>query len=131
MIIKIGAAVVDGVMPDESVQTPVEQINTALGTIVMSKTAVTKGIMQSIAANIVQPASVALLKGYAIGESVVTVSFVDQSLTSAKTICAARVIAVDLQPIDQGAQEYPELTTMQASEPKTVYSGSIQIVIVG
>ncbi len=130
MIIRIGAAVIDGTIPDESANTPIETIDTSEGAIILERPLREKGFEQSVSVNLAQAASNILLRGYMSSQSTIAISFIDQTLGLTKFICNARVVGVDMAPIDQVAMELMNLTTMSAQPAESVYSGSLRIVVV-
>lgn len=129
MIIKIGAAVIDGTIPDESANTPIETIDTSEGAIILERPLRERGFEQSISVNLAQSAANSILRGYMSTQSTVAVAFIDQVLSQTKHICNARIIGVDMAPIDQSAMELLNLTTMSPQAPESVYSGSLRIVV--
>lgn len=130
MILKIGAAVIDGMLPVESANTPLEEITTSEGVVVLERPAREKGFTQSVSVSIAQKASYDLLRGYLASKAVVSVSFINESLEDSRVICSARIVGVDLAPIDGTAQELLKLHNMQVGDPESIFSGSLQLVVV-
>lgn len=132
MLIKIGAAIIDGNFPDESVNTPVETIDTSEGTIIIERKTKEKGFEQTISVGLAQETAYAVLRGYIVGKTIVAVSFIDAELTDTKFVCNARVVGCELSPMDQGAVNMFDLSKLNLREEsqESLYAGAIRIVVI-
>lgn len=130
MIIKIGAAVIDGNFPDTNGFTPVQEIDTQEGRVVLARdTSVKKGLRIPLTVSLTQQAAVNLLVSYRDTQAPVAMDYIDPTLSVVKNIGSVIVESVNLQPLDQAAWAMMDMQTLNGIEIESIRSGSVGLIV--
>lgn len=128
MIIKIGSAIIDGAWVDESNNSPVQEIETSEGMIIVMRPNRNRGLRQQLTVNTCQQESVILLNSYANLQTPVSVSFINEDGTTAKSSGNIIIEKVELAPLDAQAMSMLRLNTLNGILVESVYSGSLGVI---
>ena len=130
MIIKIGAAVIDGNFPDTNGFTPVQEIDTQEGRVVLARdTSVKKGLRIPLTVSLTQQAAVDLLVSYRDSQAPISMDYIDPKLSVVKNIGNVMVESVNLQPLDQAAWAMMDMQTLNGIEIESIRSGSVGLIV--
>ena len=131
MILKIGAAVIDGSFPDTNGYLPVQEFNTDEGLIVVVRdTTIKKGLRVSVSVSLTQQEAVDLLEQYRDTQAIVPVDYADKIAGTAKNIGNAVIESVSLTALDQNAWAMLNMQTLNGVQIESIRSGSIGLIMV-